>query len=75
MLLKVSASLFLMIMIYIGGAGTLYIVNDKYYFTVYLKKRINGVSVALLEYYLSNNSISQVAVFDYDISHIQLFDK
>ena len=61
--------------IFVGGAGTLYIVNDKYYFTVYLKERSNDVSVGLFEYYLSDNSISKVADFDNDISHIQLFDE
>lgn len=61
--------------IFVGGAGTLYIVNDKYYFTVYLKEGANDVSAGLFEYYLSDNSISKVTDFDYDISHIQLFDE
>lgn len=61
--------------IFVGGAGTLYIVDDKYYFTVYLEKGANDVSVGLFEYNLSNNSISKVAVFDHDISHIQSFNE
>ena len=61
--------------IFVGGAGTLYIVNDKYYFTVYIEKGANDVSVGLFEYYLSDNSISKVVVFDHDISHIQSFSE
>ena len=61
--------------IFVGGARTLYVINDKYYFTAYIEKGANDVSVGLFEYNISNDSISKVVVFDHDISHIQSFDE